>query len=60
VRGDILEYIDLALDLLVFPDGSQRVLDEDEFNALDIPAEFRSAALQGMAELRSVFRNRTG
>ena len=30
-----IRYMDLALDLLVYPDGRQLVLDEDEFSALD-------------------------
>ena len=34
-----IRYVDLALDLLVFPDGRQLVLDEDEFEALH-PEEF--------------------
>jgi hypothetical protein len=60
VHADTLEYIDLALDLLVFPDGRQLVLDEHEFNALEISPELRSAARQGLAELQEAFRSRTG
>ncbi len=32
--AEVISYRDLALDLLVFPDGRQVVLDEDEFAAL--------------------------
>jgi hypothetical protein len=47
--GDEVRWLDLALDLLVFPDGQQAILDEDEFEALHPSPEHRaqvSAALQ--------------
>ena len=53
-RWDI-SYRDLALDLLVFPDGKQIVLDEDEFAAEEIPAEERVQALSALEELRQIF-----
>ena len=40
--GDCLSYVDLALDLLVFPDGRQFVLDEDEFLRLDLSPQTAS------------------
>ncbi len=48
-------YVDLALDLLVFPDGTQKVLDEDEFEALKPDAELRSQALRALVELSGRF-----
>jgi hypothetical protein len=51
-----LSYIDLALDLLVFPDGNQLVLDEAEFAALDLPDEDRERAKEALAELQARFR----
>ncbi len=54
VAGQI-SYVDLALDLLVYPDGRQLVLDEDEFAALDLPAEWRTQALRALGELQSMF-----
>lgn len=54
--GDCLSYIDLALDLLVFPDGRQLVLDEDEFNQLDISPTDRQQALAALDELKLVFK----
>ena len=48
-------YVDLALDLLVFPDGRRLVLDEDEFEALSISAGQKVSALQALEELKSVF-----
>lgn len=53
----IVSYVDLALDLWVSTDGSQHVLDEDEFAALDLDAEFSEGALRGLEELRQFFSN---
>jgi hypothetical protein len=53
--GDCLSYVDLALDLLVFPDGRQVVLDEDEFLSLDISPADRQQALVALADLRNLF-----
>jgi hypothetical protein len=53
-----LSYIDLALDLLVFPDGNQLVLDEAEFAALDLPDEDRERAMEALAELQARFRRK--
>jgi len=50
-----LSYVDLALDLLVFPDGRQVVLDEDEFNALRLSEVERQRALAALAELQEQF-----
>lgn len=55
VEGRALSYIDLALDLLVFPDGSQIILDQDEFESLQIPPEARQRALDGLHELKNLF-----
>jgi predicted RNA-binding protein associated with RNAse of E/G family len=46
----------LALDLLVYPDGGQLVLDEDEFIALPLSPAVRTAARQALAELRNHFQ----
>ena len=60
VDGDTISYVDLALDLLVFPDGRQLVLDKDEFEALDIDPDVRRKALAALEELQAIFRERTG
>lgn len=52
--GDTLSYVDLALDLLVFPDGRQIVLDEDEFLALPLDSSTRKQARQALQELMSI------
>ena len=56
LEGNTLSYIDLALDLLVFPDGRQILLDEDEFNQLDIPPTTRQKARQALEELKTHFK----
>ena len=55
VDGDCLSYVDLALDLLVFPDGNQVVLDEDEFLRLELSPTDRDKALSALAELKDAF-----
>jgi predicted RNA-binding protein associated with RNAse of E/G family len=47
---------DLALDLLVYPDGQQRVLDEDEFADLNLDEETRQQALTALADLQHRFK----
>ena len=53
----IVSYIDLALDLWVSADGRQTVLDEDEFEALELQEELRVGALKGLDELKQLFLN---
>jgi len=55
-RWDIV-YRDLALDLLVFPDGTQKVLDVDEFEAIEIPSKDRHQALMALHELKAIFQH---
>ena len=55
--GNAISYVDLALDLWVAPDGSQTVLDVDEFDTLELDAETRSKALAALAELQVLFLN---
>jgi predicted RNA-binding protein associated with RNAse of E/G family len=52
---DVISYVDLALDLWVAPDGTQTVLDEDEFAALELDAETRSRARAALDELQRKF-----
>jgi hypothetical protein len=58
--GEMLTYHDLALDLLVFPDGRQIVLDEDEFSSLELPVGDRERALSALNELRAGFKQAAG
>lgn len=55
LEGDTISYIDLSLDLLVFPDGRQLILDEDEFGELEISEDIQRRALQALDELQSQF-----
>lgn len=52
---DRLSYVDLTLDLWVAPDGTQTVLDEDEFAALDLDAETSQQARAALEELQKLF-----
>lgn len=51
-------YVDLALDLWVTPDGVQKVLDEDEFEALELNDEMRANVLAGLRELEEYFESK--
>jgi predicted RNA-binding protein associated with RNAse of E/G family len=53
-----LSYVDLALDLWVASDGTQTILDEDEFAALDLDTETRKRARKALEELQARFANR--
>jgi uncharacterized protein len=57
IENDVVSYIDLALDLWVSADGKQTVLDEYEFELLELTAELRSKALGGLDELKAFFLN---
>ncbi len=58
IAADCVSYVDLALDLLVYPDGRQLVLDEDEFAALALDESTRRQALLALSELKSLFDSR--
>jgi uncharacterized protein len=57
IEDGIVSYVDLALDLWVSADGKQSVLDEDEFDALDLNQALRDSALKGLDELKELFLN---
>lgn len=57
-KDDLVSYIDLALDLLVYPDGRQLELDFDEFEAMSLDAATREKALQALEDLKGVFREK--
>ena len=57
IEGGIVSYVDLALDLWVSADGTQTILDEDEFAALELTDELRTSALAGLNELKQLFLN---
>ena len=51
---------DLALDLIVTPEGETFVLDEDEFAALEISPEEHQRALETLEELKAMAANKSG
>ncbi len=51
-----IAYRDLALDLVVLPNGTQTVLDTDEFEALHLPPAEAHRALQALHSLQQRFR----
>lgn len=57
IEDGVVSYVDLALDLWVSTSGEQTVLDEDEFEALDLEEELRTGALRGLDELKQLFLN---
>ncbi len=54
--GSQIIYVDLALDLLVFPDGRQMILDEDEFWQLNLQPDMRRKAREALTELQAKFK----
>jgi len=56
IGDETVEYRDLALDLVVLPDGRQFVLDEKEFLDLDLAKETKCLARAGLAAVQEVIR----
>ena len=54
VDGKII-WEDLALDLLVFPDGRQMLLDEDEYAELNLVDRDKSQVAEALRELKQLF-----
>jgi hypothetical protein len=57
IEAGVVSYVDLALDLWVSADGKQTVLDENEFEELNLDEELRAQALNGLEELKRLFEN---
>ena len=55
IEEGLVSYVDLALDLWISADGRQTVLDQDEFEALELNDELRRGALQGLNDLKQAF-----
>jgi predicted RNA-binding protein associated with RNAse of E/G family len=58
IQGHIVSYRDLALDLIVLPDGKQTVLDENEFEGLPLSEETAAKARAALAELQALFSDK--
>jgi predicted RNA-binding protein associated with RNAse of E/G family len=54
-----ISYRDLAIDLLIYPGGRQKVLDMEEFSRLPLTAEVKEAALNALSELQQKFLERS-
>jgi predicted RNA-binding protein associated with RNAse of E/G family len=53
----IIKYVDLALDILIYPNGAYLILDEDEFAALDISKGTRQNARNALNTLVQIIQN---
>ena len=58
LEKDTVSYIDLALDLWVAADGTQTVLDENEFLELRIDVMTRAQAVSALEELKQELANK--
>ena len=62
LNGNVLSYIDLDMDILVAPDFSYSILDEDEFAAnaarFNYPMEVRHRAEEALQELVALIEKR--
>ena len=58
IDDGVVSYIDLALDLWVAMDGKQTVLDKDEFEELKLNEELKTGALNGLDELKDLFKSK--
>ena len=52
IDDGVVSYIDLALDLLVYPDGRQLTLDWDEFEKLALEPEIRQQAKLALEKVK--------
>ena len=57
LEDGMVSYVDLALDLWISADGKQTVLDEDEFEELELDDDTRQNALAGLEGLRQSLKN---
>ena len=58
IDDGVVSYIDLALDLWVAMDGKQTVLDKDEFEEFKLNEELKTGALNGLDELKGLFKSK--
>jgi protein associated with RNAse G/E len=56
--AETIEQVDLALDVWINPDGSYRVLDREEFDALELDRTTRLRAQQAVSELIYLLHHR--
>ncbi len=54
IEDDLVSYVDLALDLWVSVNGKQTILDEDEFERLNLDDLLRQKVYDGLKELQEL------
>ena len=59
IKDDFVSYVDLALDLWVSADGKQTVLDEDEFDELNLDDFLKLKILEELNELQNLFKTKS-
>lgn len=52
IEDDVVSAEDLALDLLVYPDGDYVILDQDEYKALDLSQDEKNAVRRALDYLK--------
>ncbi len=55
---DKITYVDLALDFLVYPNGEYIILDQDEFEALNLEPNIHKKAMKALAGLKRIIENK--
>jgi uncharacterized protein len=55
MQEGLLSYIDLALDLVVFPDGRRIVLDEEDYDGLSLGTIDKKRSMSAMKDLKHIF-----
>ena len=58
IEDGSVSYVDLALDLWVSANGIRTVLDEDDFEELNLDEELKQKALAGLHELEEYFESK--
>ena len=53
-----ITYVDLALDILVYPDNAYLILDKDEFESLALDTATRQKALGALEKLQQIVENK--
>ena len=53
-----ITYVDLALDILVYPDNAYLILDKDEFESLALDTATREKALGALEKLQQIVENK--
>ena len=58
IDAETVAYVDLALDLWVSADGTQKILDEDELEELQLGEELKQKVYEGLKELQNHFNKK--